>query len=189
MSDPTRLRLGIGADDVGAPLKEYLVPLLEREDHIDSVRDYSDEIDRSRPYPVVAFRVASAVIEGEIDRAILICGTGIGMCISATKVPGIRAAVVHDGYSAERSVLSNDCQIMALGSRIIAPVHAHRLVHEWLGYRFDPSSHSAAKLGVIEEFERDLRAAGSGGHGTQATADRSTQADVATDETTRQMRS
>jgi len=69
------------------------------------------------------------------------------------QVPGIRAAVVHDSYAAERSVLSNDCQIMAMGSRIIAGVSAYRLVDEWLGYEFDPTSPSAAKLRLIEEYE------------------------------------
>jgi ribose 5-phosphate isomerase B len=81
------------------------------------------------------------------------------MSISANKVPGVRAAVVHDGYSAERSVLSNNCQVMTLGSRIIAEVSALRLVNEWLGYEFDPASPSAAKLQVIEDYETALERA------------------------------
>ena len=156
----SNLRLGIGADEIGAGLKDHLLAFLAKDPRISSVRDYSDEMtDPSCAYPVVAIRVAQAVAHGEIDRAVLVCGTGIGMSISANKVPGVRAAVVHDGYSAERSVLSNNCQIMTLGSRIIAEVAALRLVNEWLGYEFDPSSPSAAKLQVITDYERALERA------------------------------
>jgi ribose 5-phosphate isomerase B len=152
-------RLGLGADDVGASLKEYLLSNLENDPRLASIHDFGeDRENESRPYPVMAIRVGEAIVRGDIDRAVLICGTGIGMCIAANKVPGIRAAVVHDDYSAERSVLSNNCQIMTLGSRIIANVYAHRLVSEWLGYQFDPRSASAAKLEIIEEFEDQLGA-------------------------------
>jgi ribose 5-phosphate isomerase B len=150
----TRLRLGIGGDDIGAPLKDYIAAQLVGDPRLESLRDFNaDDLDPESAYPVVAIRVGEAIARGEIDRAILICGTGIGMCITANKVPGIRAAVVHDSYAAERSVLSNDCQIMAMGSRIIAGVFAYRLVDEWLGYEFDPASPSAAKLLLIEEYE------------------------------------
>jgi len=148
------LRLGIGADEIGMALKDYLVAELVGDQRLASLRDFSDgEPGSTSPYPVVAIRVSEAVARGEIDRAILICGTGIGMCITANKVPGIRAAVVHDSYAAERSVLSNDCQIMALGSRIIADVSACRLVKEWLGYEFDSGTPSAGKLKLIEDYE------------------------------------
>ena len=148
------LRLGVGADDIGSSLKDYIAMRLAGDPRLTVLRDFNDhDLDAESAYPVVAIRVAEAVAQGEIDRAILICGTGIGMCITANKVPGIRAAVVHDSYAAERSVLSNDCQIMTLGSRIIADVSAHRLVDEWLGYEFDPGSPSAAKLRIIEEYE------------------------------------
>ncbi len=136
---PSGLRLGIGSDDIAVPLKDYLVGQLATDARLQSLTDYSTAESGASPYPSVAIRVAEAVIRGEIDRAILVCGTGIGMCVTANKVPGVRAAVVHDSYSAERSVLSNNCQVMALGSRIIAEVSAQRLVDEWLGYGFDPS--------------------------------------------------
>jgi ribose 5-phosphate isomerase B len=120
---------------------------------VGSLRDYSDEFEPESPYPYVAIRIAEAVAAGEIDRGILVCGTGIGMSIAANKVGGVRAAVVHDCYSAERSVLSNNCQIMTLGSRVIAPVAASRLVREWLAYHFDETSPSAEKVRVIESYE------------------------------------
>lgn len=151
---PALLRVGIGSDDIGKPLKDHLVAELGGDPRIGLLRDYSDEFAADSPYPHVALRVAQMVAAGEIDRGILFCGTGIGMSITANKVPGVRAAVVHDCYSAERSVLSNNCQIMTLGSRVIAPVAASRLVREWLGYRFDERSASAAKIGVILAYEQ-----------------------------------
>jgi ribose 5-phosphate isomerase B len=149
-----KIRLGVGADEVGAALKDYLVSRLKGDERLSSIRDFSDDAERPpSPYPSIAISVSEALAREEIDRAILVCGTGIGMCIAANKVPGIRAAVVHDAYAAERSVLSNNCQIMTLGSRIVADVSAHRLVDEWLGYRFDTGSPSAAKLKVIDDYE------------------------------------
>ena len=91
---------------------------------------------------------------GAADRAVLICGTGLGMAITANKVPGIRAVTAHDSYSIERSVLSNDAQILALGSRVIGLELARRLVGEWLGYRFDVHSLSAAKVELISRYEQ-----------------------------------
>ena len=156
MTSPGAIRLGVGADEIGAALKEYLLAHLANDARLESVRDFSNEFEPTSPYPFVALRVSEALARGEIDRAILICGTGIGMCIAANKVPGVRAAVVHDSYSAERSVLSNNCQVMTLGSRVIADVSAYRLVNEWLGYQFDPCSPSAAKVEVIEKYEEAM---------------------------------
>lgn len=161
----SRWRVGIGSDDIGKPLKDHVLAELGGDARVGSLRDYSDEFEQDSPYPVVALRVAEAVASGEIDRAILVCGTGIGMSIAANKVRGVRAAVVHDGYSAERSVLSNNCQIMTLGSRVIAPVAASRLVQEWLGYAFDETSASAAKVRVIESYEATSAQAGDRGPG------------------------
>ncbi len=91
---------------------------------------------------------------GDADRALLICGTGIGMALSANKVPGIRATAAHDSFSVERSVLSNDCQVLTLGQRVIGIELARRLVREWLGYAFDEHSASAAKVKLISEYEK-----------------------------------
>jgi ribose 5-phosphate isomerase B len=154
VTTPGEIRLGVGADEIGAPLKDYLVARLETDERLAWIRDFSDDPGATAsPYAAVGIRTAEALAREEIDRAILVCGTGIGMCIAANKVPGIRAAVVHDAYAAERSVLSNNCQIMALGSRIIADVSAYRLVDEWLSYVFDTGSPSALKLKVIEDYE------------------------------------
>ncbi len=97
----------------------------------------------------------SQVASGEADRAILICGTGLGVAIAANKVPSIRAVTAHDSFSVERAVLSNDAQVLCLGQRVIGVELARRLVKEWLGYRFDSMSGSAKKVEVISMYERE----------------------------------
>jgi ribose 5-phosphate isomerase B len=147
----SKLTVGIGADAYGYGLKTGLI-----EQFADSVefRDYGvDSGDDSIAYPVVAFRVAEAILAGEFSRAVLICGTGIGMAISANKVPGIRAAVAYDHYSVERSVLSNNCQVLALGARVVGVEVAARIFRQWLGLTFDTSSPSAKKIAIIDRYE------------------------------------
>jgi ribose 5-phosphate isomerase B len=87
------------------------------------------------------------------DRAILFCGTGIGVAIAANKMDGILAATAHDAFSVERSVLSNDCQVLTMGQRLVGVELARRLAREWLGYTFDPASPSADKVKVLTDFE------------------------------------
>jgi ribose 5-phosphate isomerase B len=85
---------------------------------------------------------------------VLICGTGLGVAISANKVPGIRAVTAHDSFSVERAILSNDAQVLCMGERVVGIELARRLVKEWLGYRFDKGSASAKKVEAIMEHER-----------------------------------
>ncbi len=146
------IRLALGADSAGTALKNLLRDKLKKDARV-AVRDFGDVGDEVA-YPHVGLAVAEAVARGEADRAILICGTGIGMAISANKVPGIRATVAHDSYSVERSVLSNNCQILTLGARVIGPELALRLAQEWLGYTFDEASASAPKVAVITAYEQ-----------------------------------
>src|ERR671910_597814 len=148
-----RYVVAIGADNAGADMKNALKAQLEADPRVDvidlGVPDASDD----RAYPHVGIDVAQAVARGEARRGLLVCGTGIGMAISANKVPGIRATVAHDSYSVERSVLSNDCQVLTLGARVIGLQLARRLAKEWLGYIFDPESPSYAKVSEIIEYE------------------------------------
>ena len=104
----------------------------------------------------MAIAAAEKIAAGEADRAILICGTGIGVAIAANKVPGIRATVAHDSFSVERSILSNDCQVLTLGQRVIGLQLARRLAKEWLGYEFDPTSHSNRNVSEIVDYEDSL---------------------------------
>ena len=93
------------------------------------------------------------IIAGEADRALLVCGTGLGVAISANKVPGVRAVTAHDSYSVERSVLSNDAQVLCFGQRVVGLGLARRLASEWLDYHFDQNSRSAAKVQVLTSYE------------------------------------
>jgi ribose 5-phosphate isomerase B len=148
-----RYVVAIGADNAGVEMKNALKKQLEVDPRVDVVDFGVPDASDDRAYPHVGFDVAQAVARGEARRGLLVCGTGIGMAISANKVPGIRATVAHDSYSVERSVLSNDCQVLTLGARVVGLEVAKRLVDEWLGYEFDQASSSAAKVAVISEYE------------------------------------
>ena len=146
-------RIVIGNDEAGVEFKTALMALLIADDRVASVVDVGVDSSDSTPYPHVAVAAARKVAAGEADRALLICGTGLGMAISANKVAGIRAATAHDSYSVERSVLSNNAQVLTLGQRVIGLELAKRLVSDWLGYQFDPSSASAEKVDAISSYE------------------------------------
>ncbi|GAB3560420.1 ribose 5-phosphate isomerase B [Actinopolyspora lacussalsi] len=148
------ITVAVAADNAGVALKKLIAEQLEGDTRVTEVLDYGVHDDSDdRAYPRLGLAAAEAVARGDADRAVLICGTGIGMCISANKVDGVRATVAHDSYSAERSIKSNDCQVLTMGSRVIGPELAKRLVDEWLGYSFDPSSASAAKVAYITDYE------------------------------------
>jgi ribose 5-phosphate isomerase B len=151
MSD--RWRIVVGCDDAGLRYKEALKADLEADDRVAQVTDVGVGADETTAYPHVAVAAARLVAEGKADRALLICGTGLGVAISANKVPGVRAVTAHDSFSVERSVLSNDAQVLCMGERVIGLELARRLAREWLGYRFDPASNSAAKVEAIRGYE------------------------------------
>ena len=148
-----RWRLVVGSDEAGFEYKESLRADLLKDSRVSEVMDVGVLADESTAYPHIAVTAARLVSSGEADRAFLICGTGLGMAISANKIPGIRAVTAHDSYSVERSVLSNDAQILCIGQRVVGLELARRLVTEWLGYRFDQRSSSAAKVDAIRSYE------------------------------------
>lgn len=146
-------RIVIGADDAGADYADVLRGVLERDDRVDEVISVDGhDLD---PYPQIAEPAARLVASGAADRGLLVCGTGLGMAITANKVQGIRAVTAHDSYSVERSVLSNNAQVLTLGARVIGIELAKKLVTEWLDYQFDPSSPSAAKVALISEIDKE----------------------------------
>ena len=147
------LRIVIGSDDAGFDYKEILKQDLDANPGVASLVDVGVDADGHTAYPRVAIAAAELVASGEADRALLICGTGLGVAIAANKVPGIRAVTAHDSYSVERGVLSNDAQVLTMGQRVVGIELARRLVREWLTYRFDPTSASAEKVAVIGEYE------------------------------------
>ncbi|MCJ1689452.1 ribose-5-phosphate isomerase [Rathayibacter sp. VKM Ac-2927] len=151
MSAP--FRLVVGSDDAGLDYKEIVKADLEKDSRVVSVVDVGVDASSHTPYPSVAIAAAEMVARGEADRAILICGTGLGVAIAANKVAGIRAVTAHDSFSVERSILSNDAQVLCMGQRVVGIELARRLAKEWLGYEFDTSSASAEKVRVIEAYE------------------------------------
>ncbi len=156
MSDELSWRVVVGSDDAGYEYKEAIKRDLERDPRVTEVVDVGVDADGHTDYPHVAVDAARRIAEGEVDRGILICGTGLGVAIAANKVPGIRAATAHDSFSVERSVLSNDAQILCMGQRVVGVEVARRMAREWLGYRFDPASHSKAKVDAICQYDGSL---------------------------------
>jgi ribose 5-phosphate isomerase B len=146
-------RIVVGCDDAGLTYKDILKADLEADPRVAEVVDVGVRADETTAYPHVAVEAARRVARGEADRALLICGTGLGVAISANKVAGIRAVTAHDSFSVERSVLSNDAQVLCMGQRVIGIELARRLAREWLDYRFDTSSASAAKVEAIRGYE------------------------------------
>jgi ribose 5-phosphate isomerase B len=149
-----RYEIAIGADEFGMELKEHLVRFLRGRSI--PVLDKRAERKTCLAYPDIALQIASLVTTGSVARGILICGTGIGMAITANKVPGIRAAVCHDLYSAQYSRQSNNCQIICLGAKIISPEEAGRLLDMWLGSELK-ADRSIRKLKRIAEIENEFR--------------------------------
>ena len=148
------LRIVVGSDCAGIRYKDALADQLRNDDRVSEVIDVGRDIDEDTHYPHIAVAAARLIMDGKADRALLVCGTGLGVAISANKVPGIRAVTAHDSFSVERAVLSNDAQVLCLGERVVGLEVARRLTREWLGYRFDPSSASAEKVAAIGEYER-----------------------------------
>ena len=147
-------RVVIGSDDAGFDYKEALKADLEKDPRVSSVIDVGVDADGHTSYPRVAIAAAEIVRDGSADRALLVCGTGLGVAIAANKVPGIRAVTAHDSYSVERSVLSNNAQVLTFGQRVVGLELARRLAREWLGYEFDDSSPSAEKVATLDEYEQ-----------------------------------
>jgi ribose 5-phosphate isomerase B len=146
-------RIVVGSDDAGFQYKEIIKKDLEGSELVASVVDVGVDADGHTNYPTIATTAAEMVARGEADRAVLICGTGLGVAIAANKVPGIRAVTAHDSYSVERGVLSNNAQVLCMGQRVVGIELARRNVREWLGYVFDETSPSNAKVQEICAYE------------------------------------
>jgi ribose 5-phosphate isomerase B len=144
--------IAVAADDAGAPLKERLAYYLQQKGY--EVKDFGNGTDQD--YPDVAAEVAEAVARGEHDRALLVCGTGLGMAITANKVPGVRAVTAHDAYSAERARKSNNAQVLTMGARVIAPEAAETVLEHWLASEFE-GGRSAPKVDKMNQVDARYR--------------------------------
>ena len=149
------MKLAIAGDSAGAGLAHVLAEHLK--DRFEVFEVSTNESDPTEFYANLSDRVASGVIRGDYDRAILVCGTGIGVCISANKVPGIRAALCHDTYSAERAALSNNAQIITMGSRVIGPELAKTIADAFLAQTFDEKGRSAGNVAAINVLDSKHR--------------------------------
>lgn len=145
--------IAIGCDDAAIEMKECLKAHMESKG-IEYV-DYSSQPSDDELYPDIAKRVSVAVSEGKHERGIILCGTGIGVSIVANKVPGIRAALCHDTFSAERARKSNDAQIITMGSRVIGLELAKAIIDTWLDSEFTDGP-STPKINRIKEIEKEF---------------------------------
>ncbi len=142
------MRVAIGCDHAGVGLKRRLLDSVVKEyEVIDMGTDSTGSVD----YPDIAHKVADAVASGEVERGILICGTGIGMAMAAGKTKGIRAAACTEPYSAELSRRHNDANILCLGARVIGMGMAEKIVEKWFSTPFDGGRH-ARRIGKIESL-------------------------------------
>ena len=149
------MKLAIGCDNAGSPLLDVVRKVL-KERGIE-YEDYG--VDASDPalYPDVAKTVAERVASGDVDRGVLICGTGIGMSITANKIPGVRAALVHDTYSAERAQLSNNAQIITMGAQVIGSHIAEKILNTWLDAEYVDNERSGPKVRRMIEIDNESR--------------------------------
>lgn len=145
-----KLKIAIDCDDAASELKTVIYDYLTAEGFDITDLDYAG----SEPamYPDIGFHLAKRVRDGEFDRGILLCGTGLGMSIVANKVEGIYAGVCHDVYSAERLCKSNNAQIITLGARVVGPELAKKIVDTWVRSEFEGKG-SLPKVNRIHELE------------------------------------
>jgi ribose 5-phosphate isomerase B len=148
------MKIALGCDEAGLPLMDVIREQLKSKgiDLLDFGVYNTDPVD----YPDIAVQAAEAVAQGEAERAVLVCGTGIGMSITANKVPGVRAALCHDTYSAERARKSNDAQVITMGARVIGPELAKSIIAAWLDSEFagGKSAPKVDKMNAIDERYR-----------------------------------
>ena len=144
------MNVAIGCDPNAADLKKILIGHIEQLGH--TCQDYGSD---DPIYANVAIQVGEAVAAGNHDRGIVLCGTGVGVCIAASKVPGAYVAICQDPYSTERSILSNNANIMALGAQVVGPELAKSLVTIWLNARYAPGGRSEPKIQRIYQYAGD----------------------------------
>jgi ribose 5-phosphate isomerase B len=145
------MRIALGADHAGFELKKSLIPLVEKAGH--RVIDIGTHDAQPVDYPDYAASVGLAVKEGQADRGILICGSGVGAAIAANKIPGIRAGLCHDTYSARQGVEHDDMNVLVLGARVIGPELAAELVRTFLGAEFSGEERHRRRLLKVKSLE------------------------------------
>ncbi|MEJ6951143.1 ribose 5-phosphate isomerase B [Natronospora cellulosivora (SeqCode)] len=148
------MRIAIGSDHAAYDLKRDIIEFLNEKGY--EYKDMGTDSSQSVDYPDYSYEVAKLVADGECDKGILICGTGIGMCITANKVKGIRAALCHDTFSARATRNHNNSNVLTMGARVVGPGLALDIVKVWLGEDFDGGRHQN-RIDKITEIERGER--------------------------------
>jgi RpiB/LacA/LacB family sugar-phosphate isomerase len=145
------MRIAVGADHAGFALKQDVLEWLRRDGH--EAIDLGTHSEAPVDYPDIAQAIADAIVEGRAARGALICGSGVGASIAANKVPGIRAAVCHDTYSAHQGVEHDDMNVLVLGARVVGRELAHDLVAAFVAARFSGEERHVRRLAKIEAIE------------------------------------
>ena len=149
------MRIAVGADHAGFLLKQEIAESLRKQGH--EVLDVGTNSTAPVDYPDFAEKVGLAVRDGQAERAVLICGSGVGASVAANKLPGIRASVCHDTYSAHQGVEHDDMNVLVLGSRVIAFALAQELVHAFVGARYTAEERHARRLAKVLALEKRYR--------------------------------
>jgi RpiB/LacA/LacB family sugar-phosphate isomerase len=152
------MRIVVGSDHAGFLLKQEVAESLRRAGH--EVLDVGAHSAEPSDYPDFAEAVGKAVLEGRAERGVLLCGSGVGASVAANKLPGIRAAVCHDAYSAHQGVEHDDMNVLVLGPRVVGPALAHELVQAYLGARFSNEERHLRRLGKVKALEERYRRGG-----------------------------
>ena len=145
------MKIGIGNDHSALELKAEIVELLKEKGH--EVVDFGTNSTESCDYPIYGEKVGRAVASGEVEKGILICGTGLGISLAANKVPGVRACVCSEPYTARMSRAHNDCNVLAFGARVVGAELAKMIVEVWLDTEFEGGRHQR-RVDMIMEIEK-----------------------------------
>lgn len=146
------LRIALGGDHAGFDLKNLVAARLG--DRVGEVLDCGTDSDQSCDYPDFAVAVARQIIQGRADRGIVICGSGVGVSVAANKIPGIRAAICHDTYSAHQGVEHDDMNVLCIGGRIIGSELAFAIIDSFLGAKYEPQERHQRRLDKVLEIEK-----------------------------------
>ena len=145
------MRVAVGADHAGFELKRDLAGTLAQQGH--EILDLGTHSSAPVDYPDIAEAVATAVRNGQVDRGIIVCGSGAGVAVAACKFPGVRAAVCHDCYTARQAVEHDDLNVLCLGARVIGPALARTLIETFLAATFNAEERHLRRIAMIEAIE------------------------------------
>lgn len=149
------MKLGIAADHGGFEAKQKLVTFLQQMDNIDLTDYGADSYDAQDDYPDFAAKIAYAVASGEVERGIAICGSGVGASIAANKVPGVRAALICDTYSARQGVEHDDMNVICFGARVFGEELIKEMTKAFLGAQFSGEERHVRRLNKVKAMEKD----------------------------------